>query len=398
MSKNKIYKILITGIGMMIGFAANAQNVGQFARVLEQIERNSTTLDAYSKANEARKIGARTGLAPENPEVGFGYLPGTHGGVRKDVEVSQSFDFPTLYSKRGKLADAQNVSSDWQLRSARMELLLTAEQYCIELVYNNALTALYSRQVANAKDIAEAYRKKLEQGYATQIEYNKAMLNLTNIENDLKTVNLERLHLQTQLTLMNGGNAVELSDTAYIESRTLPSNFASWTEEAVNANPAFAFLRQEVEVAKRGVGVSKAMGLPKLSVGYAGEFTPMEGWQGVKIGVSIPLWENRNRVKHAKAELAAAEQSESDARLRYAARLQYLFELANELSDNIKRYESVFSTNSNGELLYKALKGGELSLLDYLLELEYYFNSYEKLMQARRDLQLTLAELYAYKL
>lgn len=398
MSKNKIYKILITGIGMMIGFGANAQNTGQFAKVLEQIERNSTTLDAYSKANEARKIGARTGLAPENPEVGFGYLPGSHGGVRKDVEVSQSFDFPTLYSKRGKLADAQNVSSDWQLRSDRMELLLTAEQYCIELVYNNAIAALYSRQVANAKDIAEAYRKKLEQGEATQIEYNKAMLNLTNIENDLKTVNLECRHLQTQLTLMNGGNAVELSDTAYTNIPVLPSDFASWTEEAVNANPAFAFLRQEVEVAKRGVGVSKAMGLPKLSVGYSGEFTPAEGWQGVKIGVSIPLWENRNRVKHAKAELAAAEQSESDARLRYSARLQYLFEQANELSDNIKRYESVFSTNSNDELLYKALKGGELSLLDYLLELEYYFNSYEKLMQARRDLQLTLAELYAYKM
>lgn len=398
MSKIKIYKLLLAGLAVTMTVTANSQHPGQFARVLEQIEKNSTTLDAYSKANEARKIGARTGLAPENPEVGFGYLPGTHGGVRKDVEVSQSFDFPTLYSKRGKLADAQNVSSDWQLRTDRMELLLTAEQYCIELVYNNALAALYSRQVANAKEIAEAYGKKLEHGDATQIEYNKAMLNLTNIENDLKEVNLERRHLQTQLAVMNGGNAIQLPDTVYTESPALPADFDSWTEEAVNANPAFAFMRQEVEVAKRGVGVSKAMGLPKLSVGYAGEFTPTEGWQGVKVGVSIPLWENRNRVKHAKAELAAAEQSESDARLRYTARLQYLFEQANELSDNIKRYESVFSKNSNDELLYKALKGGELSLLDYLLELEYYFNSYEKLMQAQRDLQLILAELYAYKL
>ena len=398
MSKNKIYKILIAGVGMMIGFAANARNTGQFAGVLEQIERNSVTLDAYSKANEARKIGARTNLAPENPEVGFGYLPGTHGGARKDVEISQSFDFPTLYSKKGKLADAQSVSSDWQLRSDRMELLLTAEQYCIELVYNNALSALYSRQVKNAKEIADAYGKKLDRGDATLIEYNKALLNFTNVENELKAVNLERRYLQTQLALMNGGNSVTLSDTAYTESPALPVDFASWTEEAVNANPAFDFLRQEVEVAKRGVGVSKAMGLPKLSVGYSGEFTPTEGWQGVKVGVSIPLWENRNRVKHAKAELAAAEQSENDARLKYAARLQYLFDRANELSDNIKRYESVFSASSNDELLYKALNGGELSLLDYLLELEYYFNSYEKLMQARRDLRLALAELYAYKL
>lgn len=398
MSRYKINKIWLIGLGLIFSFSANSQIGGQFEDILSLIERNSVTLDAYSKANEARKIGARTGLAPENPEVGFGYLPGTHGGVRKDVEVSQSFDFPTLYSKKGKLADARSLSSDWQLRSDRMEILLTAEQYCIELVYNNALVALYSRQVKNAKDIADAYLKKLESGDATQIEVNKAMLNLTNIENELKNINLQRRHLQTQLSLMNGGNEIVLTDTAYINLPPLPADFSTWASEAVNANPAFAFLRQEVEVAKRGVGVSKAMGLPKLSVGYSGEFTPSEGWQGVKVGVTIPLWENRNRVKHAKAELAAAEQSENDARLRYSARLQYLFEEANELIGNINRYEAVFSTHGNDELLYKSLLAGELSLLDYLLELEYYFNSYEKLMQARRDLRLTLAELYAYKL
>lgn len=396
----------IMGIGMIVGVMAQAQTntaatrayAGQFAGVLGEIERNSTTLAAYSRANEAQKIGNRTGLAPENPEIELGYLPGIHGGARKDIGISQSFDFPTLYSKKGKLADAQNVAADWQLRTQRMDLLLTAEQYCIELVYNNALAALYSRQLANAKEIAKAYERKLELGDATQIEYNKAALNLTNIENDLQAVNLERRQLHSQLTMLNGGNPVEIKDTAYVAIAALPSDFDQWAAEAEAANPAFAHMRQEVEVAKRGVGVSKAMGLPKLSVGYAGEFTPDEGWQGVKIGVSIPLWENRHRVKHARAEVAAAEQSMDDARMRYYSRLRYLFEQTQELKENIKRYESVFSKNSNDILLYKALNGGELSLLDYLLELEYYFNSYEKLMQTQRDLRLALAELYAYKL
>ena len=79
-------------------------------------------------------------------------------------------------------------------------------------------------------------------------------------------------------------------------------------------------------------------------------------------------------------------------------RLEFLFEQCRELAGNISRYESVFEKNSNDELLYRAFTGGELSLLDYLLELEYYFNSYEKLMQTQRDLRLALAELYAYEL
>ncbi|MDE7116092.1 MAG: TolC family protein [Muribaculaceae bacterium] len=377
-------------------FAANSG--GQFRKILDEIERNSTTLAVYGKSAEAQKIGNRTGLAPENPEIELGYLPGIHGGARKDIGISQSFDFPTLYSRKGKLADALNVSADLQLRSRRMDLLLEAERCCIELVYDNALAALYSRQLDNAKAVADAYERKFRHGEATRIECNKAALNLTNMENELKRVNLERRQLLSRLTMLNGGVPVEMADTSYNPVRQLPSDFRAWVLEAEAANPAFAYLRQEIEVAKKGVGVSKAMGLPKFSVGYAGEFTPDEGWQGVKLGVSIPLWENRNRVKHARAEVAAAEQAMDDARLQYSARLEFLFEQSRELAGNISRYESVFEKNSNDGLLYRAFSGGELSLLDYLLELEYYFNSYEKLMQTQRDLRLTLAELYAYEL
>lgn len=391
-------KMSILCLMALTGMQAVSAEVGQFDAVLREIERNSTSLAAMTRRTEAQKIGNRTGLAPENPEVELGYLPGIRGGARKDIGISQSFDFPTLYSRRGKLADAQNLSADWQLRSQRMELLLTAEQYCIELVYNNALAALYSRQVDNARDIAEAYNRKLSLGEATRIECNKAALNLTNLENDLKSVNLEINRLKSELKLLNGGRVVEIADTAYSSVMPLPVDFDGWVAEAEAANPDFGYLRQEVEVAKRGVGVSKAMGLPKLSVGYAGEFTPDEGYQGVKIGVSIPLWENRNRVKHARAEVAAAEQTIDDARLRYINRLTFLFEQAKELKGNVARYEEVFSRNSNDELLFKAFKGGELSLLDYLLELEYYFSSYEKLMKTRRDLRMAMAELYAYKL
>lgn len=391
-------KMSILCLLVLTGMQAVSAEVGQFDAVLREIERNSTSLAAMTRRTEAQKIGNRTGLAPENPEVELGYLPGIHGGARKDIGISQSFDFPTLYSRRGKLADAQNLSADWQLRSQRMDLLLTAEQYCIELVYNNALSALYSRQVDNARDIAEAYNRKLSLGEATRIECNKAALNLTNLENDLKSVNLEINRLKSELKLLNGGQAVEIADTTYSSVMPLPLDFDGWVAEAEAANPDFGYLRQEVEVAKRGVGVSKAMGLPKLSVGYAGEFTPDEGYQGVKIGVSIPLWENRNRVKHARAEVAAAEQTIDDARLRYINRLTFLFEQAKELKGSVARYEEVFFRNSNDELLFKAFKGGELSLLDYLLELEYYFSSYEKLMKTRRDLRMAMAELYAYKL
>ncbi len=87
---------------------------------------------------------------------------------------------------------------------------------------------------------------------------------------------------------------------------------------------------------------------------------PDEGWQGVKLGVSIPLWENRNRVKHARAEVAAAEQAMDDARLQYSARLEFLFEQCRELTGNISRYESVFEKTATMSFFTGLFTGGEL--------------------------------------
>ena len=41
--------------------------------VLAEIERNNTTLAAYRKNADADKMGNKTGLLPDNPEMEFNY-------------------------------------------------------------------------------------------------------------------------------------------------------------------------------------------------------------------------------------------------------------------------------------------------------------------------------------
>ena len=57
----------------------------------------------------ARRAGNHVGLTPSDPEVEFGYLwsrPAA-GGNRKDVSLTQQFDFPTAYVERSRLAGVQ---------------------------------------------------------------------------------------------------------------------------------------------------------------------------------------------------------------------------------------------------------------------------------------------------
>lgn len=392
-------KNIISGIILVLFVALSAYGQDAYAPVLQQIERNSTTLEALKEEMEAQKLGNKTGLNPVNPEVEFGYLWGNPSmiGNRKDINVRQAFDFPTVYAQRSRLSDLQNNSAEYRYKSQRMELLLSAKALCIELVYYNALGKLYERQLKDAKRIADAYERMKQAGNAGQLEYNKAVLNYTNISNEVGLINTERERLLSELTRLNGGNPIRFDKDAY-DSFVLPADFESWYASAEAENPALQYLKSQVEVSSRQVKLSQASALPKFSVGYMGEFVAGQKFQGVTVGMSIPLWENKNKVKQAKAAARASERVAEDAKMQYYNRLKNLYAKVVELQGNVRRYSSVFEQNSNDELLFKAYDNGEIPLLNYLLEIEYYFDAYDKQLQAERELALALAELNAYSL
>lgn len=73
--------------------------------------------------------------------------------------------------------------------------------------------------------------------------------------------------------------------------------------------------------------------------------------------------------------------------LRYRSQWQQLYAQAAQLRETVERYAAVFSQHNNADLLYKAYISGEMPLLNYLLETEYYLSAYEKQLQAQRDLE-----------
>ena len=381
----------------LVTLSASGQDI--YLPVLQQIEQNSTTLNALKEQLEAQKIGNKTGLTPANPEVECGYLWGSPAvnGNRKDVSLQQTFDFPTAYVHRGKLSDLQNNSAACQYASERMDLMLSAKKVCIELVYYNALRQIYARQLGNAAKIASAQEKMNKTGETNRLEYNKAMINYANMENEVRRIDIERQRLQAELTALNGGQPIPFDVSEY-QSSVLPENFDTWFAEAEAGMPALQYLRSEIEVSKRKIQLSRADALPKLSLGYMGEFVPGQDFQGVTFGISIPLWENKNRIKQAKAEARASESMAEDAKVKYYNHLNNLFSQVKQLQVSVRGYADALKNNANDELLNKAYSLGEISLMDYLLEMEYYYIAYDKLLQTERDLELALAELTAFRL
>ncbi len=68
------------------------------------------------------------------------------------------------------------------------------------------------------------------------------------------------------------------------------------------------------------------------------------------------------------------------------------------MQKNARRIRQSLENNNNEPLLKKALDAGEISLLNYLLEIEYYYNAVNKALEAERDFELAVAELQAVEM
>ncbi|MDR2886976.1 MAG: TolC family protein [Bacteroidales bacterium] len=395
-------RIIIITLLLSATFAIQAQS--GYEAILQQIEANNTTLAALRRQTEAQKLGNRTGLAPANPEVEFSYLWGNPSaiGSRTDISVMQSFDFPAAYAHRSKIAGLQNENAELLYKAERLNVLLSAKQTYIKLIYCNAIAFEYAVRLKNAETIANAYKIKLENGETNILEHNKAQLNLTTVQAEVAQMQAEWAVLQSELKQLNGGKEVVFSGKIFPDNvytaNTLPNNFEEWYAQAEAKSPALQYVSAQIEIGRHEVKHNRAMGLPKLSAGYMSEKTAGEHFQGVSVGVSIPLWENKNRVKQAKVQAQAAETTFEDSKIQFHNRLQALYAKADALQQNAQKLRQSLTDNNNEPLLKKALDAGEISLLNYLLEIEFYYDAINKASEAERDYELAAAELWSMEL
>ena len=362
--------------------------------VLHDIETNSVTLQALKQQVEAQKLGNRTGIYLDNPEAEFGYLWGSPAseGIRKDFSITQSFDFPTAYAHRSNIAEGHNRIAGYEYERQRKELLLQAGTVCVNLIYCNTLKSELDKRLQHAQSIATAYVERFSRGDVDILERNKAQLNLLNARKSAEANEIERAALLSELQRLNGGKAVVFEDTAYPEYN-IPVDFEQWYAQAQEYNPALRMLAQETDVSRRQERLSRSLSLPKFSAGYMSESILGTTLQGVTVGVSIPLWENKNTVKQAKAQTMAWQNMEADAKMQFYNSLKTQYAKAFGLQNLAADYRDALQTTSNADLLKKALDLGQLSLIEYIMELTIYYDAADNVLQAERDAWFSILEL-----
>ena len=381
---------------VMMTAACCVQAQNEVERVLQSVEQHNTTLVALRHETEAAKVRNHTNLNLPNPEVEFGYLWGSPSSIghRKDVSAVQSFDFATVTGAKRRLARQQDALADWQYKESRMQLLLEAHHLCLDAIYYNAMCKELMQRKQYAEEITSAQQKRLEQGDINRIEYNQVKLDLAAVCAELMRCNTERAAVMAELQRLNGGEPLLIEATDY-PAVAIANDFEAWYAEAEQKSPALAYMKQQIDVANRELAVRRADGLPTVSLGFMGEYVSGENYQGVKVGMSIPLWANKNRVRQAKAEVEAAKARQTDARQQFYSRLHNLFVQQHGLRQVVQSYQEALRATDNTSLLKKALDAGSISTMDYLLGARMYYDAVNQKMDACRAWQKTVAEMQA---
>jgi Outer membrane protein len=377
----KVYYIcLLTGLGFM------AQAQSNIEQILQSIKQNNVTLNALRESAAAEKIGNKTGLTPSNPEVELGYLWGSPAdiGARKDLSITQEFDFPTAYRYKSQLSKGMNRQVDIVLRQQEREILSEARGYCVELIYRNRLNDELAKRKMYAEKLATSYESLFEKGEINIIEYNKTKLNRLKIEKDLELNKVDIATLEAELKRMNNEQPLPASADRY-EEYLLPKDFKEWSAEAKANNPMLLAASQEVELSRKQEQLTKAMNLPKITTGYVSERIQGTTQQGIMLGMSIPLWENKNTLRHRKAQTITMQSIQHDTEQQYNITLRTQYDKANKLSAMLEDYKQILHTSNNEALLDKAFEQGQLSLINYLLELSEYYDTVERYLETERD-------------
>lgn len=380
---------------LMLAAATAMQAQGTMADVLAMIERNNSTLAAAQKQAEADKIGNKTGIYLDAPEIGYNYLLGSPGdiGKRHDISVSQSFDLATLSGKRNRVADGQNALVDCAVRSERMGILLEAKLLLVDVVYyNNALRQLDERY-KDALELKENGKRMLDAGECSLMDYNNVQLSCQAMEADMLKMKADRQQALLELARLNGGVPVSFESVDYGDA-SLERDFSAWYNGVASRLPEIVYAMSDIKMSQRQLSLAKSEGLPSVSLGYMSEKTKAEHFQGVSLGVSVPLWSNKNRVRHARASVMAAEARKDDKEVQLRSQLQMLHARVLSLGQ-VADVCSKAADQYDRSLLQRALDAGEISKIDFFLQSAAYYDMVDKAMAAAHEYQTALAQLTA---
>jgi outer membrane protein TolC len=393
----------LTALLFLISFGvANAQENITYEQALEKAFQQNGTLKNSRLISEYQEKLKASYL--DIPQTEIGAQIGQLQGIETDntFSISQRFSFPTVYTKRKKMLDAEWSASvvNQNLTKAQLTKEISDVFYRIlTLQEKKKVIGYISKLYSSFADKASLRLKKgeaniLEESTA-EIQNEQAKTQLNMLENDLNITKL-----QLQLLLQSDESYQPVSDQPTMNVNLQVS------EEMIKQHPELQYLNQQIKVNEAEAQFEKSKLLPELMVGYMNQSMKNlnnDRFNAVQVGVGIPLFTKGQRAlaKATKAKVAISENEYQRKEIELKNRfVQQVNNYSNQLKV-VENYEQKQLPKSETILktVQKQMEVGEIDYLDWVIltnqaikiKVEYIENL-ERLNQIGSELNFLLSK------
>ena len=256
---------------------------------------------------------------------------------------------------------------------------------------------ILEERLRNAEELAKMYAKRLQTGDANALETNKINLELLNVKTETSLNETALRNKLQELNTLNGNIPVVFEESTY-PATPFPADYQILKSEVLSTDRTLMAFNNESLVARKQIAVNKSQWLPKLELGYRRNTETGTPFNGVVVGFSLPLFENRSKVKIAKAQALNIDLQKDNATLQVESELAQLYREAKTLHTSMEEYRKTFQAQQDLALLKQALTGGQISMIEYFVEVSVIYQSHQNYLQLENQYQKAMARIYKSKL
>ena len=394
MNSKSMKKAIIFAVAAFAAATAGARTLSQ-AEAIDTIIGNNTRLkalranaeaDYQSDLYEAKRL--------NDPEVEFEHLWGPDDNKKWNIGVSQSFDWPGAYGKRIRTAESRRQAWTYRYAAEELSLRTSAKEAFAMGVYARRRLDLLQRVYENMDSLRNYITTGYRDGQLTILDVKKIQLELYGLRARIADVSQESMQAGAELAALNDGNALDADFGAYPAEPMY--DLSRYLEYASSANPDVTAAEATAKSARLDADAVAASRMPGFTVGYRHAFEEEQHFNGFAIGVSLPVYSRSRAVKAAKLRATASgfDAAEASASARSAVTAAY--SVAEKRRNALSELNDVTLDESYPRLLLMAYKGGQINVITYIQELNYYLSARETRLDAEYQLRLALITLNKY--
>ena len=268
---------------------------------------------------------------------------------------------------------ANNENAFRQLYEAdRNAVALQARTLLLDYVQARLNASLLAEAETNLSQLIQYLDKAYERESATILMVKKARRELFDTSARRAEAEAAVQRIAESLKAMGDGN-IDLSGiNGFPEIPLLP--MAEYRQAMLANDPTLAAHASLIDAQNASVTASKAGRLPSFSLGYVHDFEEGTHFNGFSVGISLPSWGRNHSASAARANALAAEFEKEDYAQSVEASIASDWNEAAALATRLEPVKDEFADDNYIDLLSKSFYGGQITIFDYLREINEYID------------------------